>query len=581
MVRSASAAADGSYSGLSVDGLTAPFRLEACGIVDGAATCLYAVVAGAGTANITPLTHATVALALNAEPAIMFAASGAADAPAAAALTAQQDKLKAALADVLAKAGLGNIDFTTTAFHADRTGMDKVLDLVHVSTGAATANSTFVQLESLGGAGSVYLDKDTAAKKLTVSSAADVDLKGISSLFVKGLSNALSAADESTCAARLKAADILDPAFALELDEGIDASAATLPAMLCALAANNALLGAVVPDPALRDCDTLSIPGATVCNVGFAIVKGDLTFNADSIAVVQRGSAAWRLLGRESAYSIHVGSAIQRNTRVDLPGNPQTSYNQALTFDIAARDASGPTGVRAAKVYQHSLDGIGWDATPVVSMNLTDACIAQVQPHDRPRLGIVGELCGSGWLILGNSGAGAPAGSAATGDALIQNFYRRGRTVKVELFANVAATGTPVVVYRHVEGMAPLSAALPGYAWVELDDTSKTALAAYDGAAASFSATWARNTVVGVNGLSFCLTASCDGAGRAGDADIASGRTHQTVTLRTRPVGAAAFKELALYGRNSDQVSMQTNYVSCGAASVCADVGPAAPARPR
>ena len=570
VTRSTNASADGAYSGLSIAGLTAPFRLEACGLMDGSTSCFYGAVAQGGTANVTPLTHAVVALALNAEPASMFAATGGSDAPAAAAMTAQQDKLKTVLADVLAKAGLGSIDFTTTAFKADRTGMDKVLDLVHISTGSDTAgNTTFVQIESLGGAGSVYLDKSAAAPKLAVGVSADVDMRGISKVF-EGLSSALSAADKSSCVTRMAAADILDPAFALELDEGSEATAATFPAMLCELASQNGMLGATVPNPKLHDCDTSSVPGTTTCDAGFSIVKDAKSFDADSIALVLRPGASWRLVGRNSPYDIHVGAAIQRGVRVDLPGNTQTTYNQALTFDISGRSASGATGVRAAKVYQHSLDGIGWDATPVASLNLSDECIAAVRPGTRPRLGLVGDPCASTWRILGNSGSGAQAGSAALGDALIQNFYRRGRTVKVELYSNVGATGTPVVVYRRVSGMPPLSASLPAYAWVEMDAASKAALASFDGSAGSFNVGWARNTVVGVQGLSFCLTGYCEGiAGRAGEADVPFGHTSQVITLNTRPANAAAHKMVAIYGRNSDQVSVQTNYLSCGGRPMC------------
>lgn len=570
VTRSANATSDGAYSGLSIAGLTAPFRIEACGLMDGGTSCFYAVAAQGGTANVTPLTHAVVALALNAEPASMFAETGAADAPAAAAMTAQQDKLKTVLADVLAKAGLDSVDFTTTAFKADRTGMDKVLDLVHISTGSDTAGKTaFVQLESLGGAGSVYLDKSAAAPKLAVGASADVDMRGIAKVF-EGLSSALSAADKSSCVTRMTAADILDPAFALELDEGKVTTAAAFPAMLCEMASQNGMLGATVPNPTLHECDTSSVPGTTSCDVGFSIVKDEKAFDADSIALVLRPGAPWRLVGRTSPYDIHVGAAIQRGMRVDLPGDTQTTYDQALTFDISGRSASGPTGVRAAKVFQHSLDGIGWDATPVASLNLTDACIAEVRPGTRPRLGLVGDPCASTWLMLGNSGAGAQPGSAALGDTLIQNFYRRGRTVKVELYANVDATGTPVVVYRHISGMPPLSASLPTYAWVEMDAASKAALASFDGSAGSFNVGWARNTVVGVQGLSFCLTGYCEGlAGRAGEADVPFGHTSRTIPLNTRPANAAAFKLVAIYGRNSDQVNVQTNYLSCGGRPVC------------
>ena len=192
VVVSAAVAADGSYSGLALDGLSAPFSLQACGFVDGNYGCYYAVVGQGGTGNVTPLTNATVALALGADPAALFAANGASAPPSAAALDAQIAKLKAALGDLLAKAGVGAADFATTPFDADRTGMDKLLDAVKVSTGD-DGGKTFVQVEGKLGSGNAYLDPDSGSGALSAGSDLDVDLRGISHIFVDGLSHAIDA----------------------------------------------------------------------------------------------------------------------------------------------------------------------------------------------------------------------------------------------------------------------------------------------------------------------------------------------------------------------------------------------------
>jgi hypothetical protein len=54
-VASVPLARDGSYRGLTLDGLTAPFSLQACGFVDGRYGCQDGVIGADGTGNVTPL----------------------------------------------------------------------------------------------------------------------------------------------------------------------------------------------------------------------------------------------------------------------------------------------------------------------------------------------------------------------------------------------------------------------------------------------------------------------------------------------------------------------------------------------
>lgn len=71
----------------------------------------------------------------------------------------------------------------------------------------------------------------------------------------------------------------------------------------------------------------------------------------------------------------------------------------------------------------------------------------------------------------------AAIAAAAAGDQLIDNFYKRGRKVKVALYANVAATGTPVVLIKRVDGMPPKFAALASFPSMAAQATATTSAA--------------------------------------------------------------------------------------------------------
>jgi hypothetical protein len=568
LTRTGTAAPDGSYSGIDITGLVAPFSLQACGLVDANYTCFYSLVQQAGIANVTPITNALLALALASDPAGMFAPTTPTPLPSAADMEAQKTRLKSALAALLSKAGLADIDFATTPFSADRTGMDKVLDSVKISTGTDGAtNKSFVQLEGIIGAGNVFLDKNAVSGSLTASGDADVDLKGISGIFVQGMSFAIAAADQATCTSRMNAANIFDDAFSLNFDNNNQLSKTNAAQMICQLADINHLLGGVVANPLLRDCDFKTDVNRKICTVGFNIVNGENSFDGAELAIVLRPGADWKLLGRESPYEIHVSAAIQRTSRIDITDNsaPPT-YTRALSFDITGNDGSSATGIRAAKVYQRNLDGSGWETTPLVSLSLSDACIAQLQPGEKARLS-TGGSCGSSWLSLGDTIDGANA--AAAGDALIDNFYKRGRTVKLELFPNIAASGSPIVLIKRVEGVPPKYAALASFPWIEMDSTSKTALLGYDGLSASFNVAWDRNRTVSGKDITFCLAGDCQGNNRGGHEEILNGHTSQAIAMNHKPANAAAYKSVGIYGRNRDQLGVSSNYLSCGGRVSC------------
>ncbi len=559
---SGSAATDGTFSGLSVSGMTAPFRIEACGLVGGANTCYYSVVEKAGTANVTPLTHAAVSLALGQDAGAMFDPAASAAAPSEATLAAKKQNLLDALAPVLTAMGLPTtVDFASDSFAANRTGMDKLLDAVKITTGSDAAASgpasTFVQVEGNIGSGNVFIGSDGTKSGTIVADTKGlgVDMTGISTLFAT-MSSAIGAADVSACTTDMSG--IFDPLFRLKTDGGTPLTATTAASGICTMAslAAPSLLGGVVANPVIKDCD---LTGADkICSVGFDIVKGDAVFDGAELAVVQRsGSTAWALLGQTASDEIHIGAAVQRTLRVDIVDlNP--SYTRALSFDVSNFDGT----VHAAKVYQHDVAGTGWDTAPIATLDDSATCSAPI-----PRLTVVGSSCGSSWVSLDNFG-----GDLTGGDALIDAFYKRGRLVKVELFSDQAATHLSATFMKRVEGVPPKAAALSSVPWLELEGATKTALVGYDGATATFTASWAGNATVSPKDITLCLASNCSGTAMAGHSEVDgkhNGSTTKTLTWSPTPAGASAYKQISLYGRDREQMGVSSNFISCGGAASC------------
>ena len=91
------------------------------------------------------------------------------------------------------------------------------------------------------------------------------------------------------------------------------------------------------------------------------------------------------------------------------PATPRAApqYSRAFEFDIKGLAGTDPVGVRGAKVYQHSIDGLSWEPTPIAVLTLTDACIAQFGADEAPRLGLVSSQgCGSSGQSLDDGMSG-------------------------------------------------------------------------------------------------------------------------------------------------------------------------------
>lgn len=567
--------ANGKYANVTLTG-PAPYRIEACGYAGANYLCVYSVAAEGGTANVTPLTTATVLLASGQQPDALM--SGTAASLTTANVAAAQAQLRTGLAGVLTGAGVsGSIDFVSADLTAgSRTGYDGVLDAIGVSVGQDA--KPFVQITPRLGQGNLYLEQGSTSGTVTnTASAGSLNLAGLETLF-RNMSEALASASAcsstATGIARSLAAQVR-----MSMGDGDGAQgSAQVAEGLCGFFASGEdgktpMWGAKLLSPTLGRCDLSG--SAPVCAVSFVMqsAEGDVQALGGGMGVTQEGGV-WKFAGDLLPIEIHASAKAQRSQRIDT-ATPVYQYDRALAFEVAA-----VSGLACAKVSQKNADGaavtIGYykrhpGATGQRRLALWTADGQGWGPSLDPLVGATRSADDS-WI-------GLPEGTE--GDAVIRNFYRGGRSVNVALYSD-GACSTPFAIGGKssfevdVDGVPPVWASMPALPWPELDTASQGALrnlAIDAGTNASLTAAWSfARGPLGINGTTVCASrADCGqgGSGRLGESQLRPSARGTTVTLHNggNAVGKDDQKTLALYGRNGEGVDLQSNYSSCPASA--------------
>jgi len=222
-------ALDGSYS-IDVAGMTGPFLFRAAGTVGGRDIALVSAATSAdvgNTINITPFTDLIVANIAGVAAEQYFASNPSADKLNAAELSTATATLTERLKPVLDAMGVaGSFDLLRTAFKADRSGLDAVMDVVKVTVDPATAQATIknliTQAEIIDNlASKTDADKlpplssdDETALKTAVTDLGQIDIafKLINSYFASGI-------PAGTAQSNLRA--LFDPEF-LDYGQNLD-----------------------------------------------------------------------------------------------------------------------------------------------------------------------------------------------------------------------------------------------------------------------------------------------------------------------------------------------------------------------
>ena len=562
--------ADGHYANVPLTG-PAPYRLEACGYAGPNYLCVYSVASAAGTANVTPLTTATVLLAAGQSPDALM--TGTAPALTSDAITGAQQQLRTSLASVLASAGVGaSFDFVSGALDAgSRTGYDGLLDAVGVSVGQDV--NPFVQITPRLGTGNLYLEQNTTLGSVTAASgAATLQLSGLETLF-HDMSDAV--ASESACG---NSSTGLQRSMASNARFSAGDEAAVGPAdvaqALCGFFASGEdghtpMWGARFLSPTLGRCD---LDGAApLCAVSFVLQQsnGDIQPVGSGIAVTQE-AGVWKFVGDLLPIQIQASARAQRTRRIDTV-EPVVQYDRAFAFEVAA-----VPGLACARVSQRDADGnavtIGYykrhpGATDQQRLSLWTTDGAGNGASSNPAVGAT-RSADDTWI-------GLPQGN--DGDAVIRNFFRGGRSVSVSLYSDSACSTAFTVSGRsefdvEVEGVPPIWSAMPTLPWPELDASSSAALRALEidaDANGSLALAWTFSRgPLGLNGSTVCgsrATCGDGGSGRLGERSVSPSARSTTVSLHNSgpAVAAADDKTVALYGRNGEGLSLQSNYSSC------------------
>lgn len=181
--------ADGSYT-VDVAALTTPFLIWAEGTANGQTVRLYSTVQAAGkVANVTPATNLVMAMALGADPAVVYGAYGATSAPTAD-LPGAGDIITAAdvnalLASVFASLDMpANFNLMNGSFVADGSKFDSILDTVSFQVNSSDPANVTVTIADKASATTPYndnvsTDTDTPTE-LTAAEAAKIVAYGLS-----------------------------------------------------------------------------------------------------------------------------------------------------------------------------------------------------------------------------------------------------------------------------------------------------------------------------------------------------------------------------------------------------------------
>jgi hypothetical protein len=332
---------DGSYSIDFLSTLQLPVLLKAEGVSGGRPTVHFGVITSATdtTVNVTPVSTAVVAQVMQADPGVVFAA---ADTSKIALLTsAQVSATNVIFGNALSAArtaagitGSGALDFLNTPFSADKTGLDKLLDLVKIS----------VQPDR-----SVQLKNKTADGVTTVSSGGTVSgaLGTIGSIDTAGidiLGRAIQASFANGAAGwRNSSQSVLNLFSSSFLHGGNNASA-----LISDIAGQaDDMAGAeFLPAKILNCSNTGAFP---VCEVLYTVKYTDGGFEPFIFPASLEGGS-WKIYGDQAPVHTEYGAVVYRTIAGNNPAVTRSGFNITV-YDDAIIGGIGGTHVGYIKVW--------------------------------------------------------------------------------------------------------------------------------------------------------------------------------------------------------------------------------------
>lgn len=323
---------DGSYSIDFLSTLQLPVLLKAEGVSGGRSTVHFGVITSATdtTVNVTPVSTAVVAQVMQADPGVVFAA---ADTTKIALLTSSQvSATNLIIGNALSAArnsagisGSGALDFLNTPFSADKTGLDKLLDLVKIS----------IQPDR-----SVQLKNKTADGVATVSSGGTVSgaLGTIGSIDTAGidvLGRAIQATFQNASSWVNSTQSVLNLFSSNFLHGGEDRTA-----IIGSIARDaNDMVGTQFLPAKILNCSTTG--AFPVCEVLFTVKYTDGSFEPFIFPVISEGGS-WKIYGDQAPVHTEYGAVVSRTVQGNDAALTRSGFN--ITVYDGARIGATPVG---------------------------------------------------------------------------------------------------------------------------------------------------------------------------------------------------------------------------------------------
>lgn len=454
---------DGSYT-VSVQGLTAPLVLEAQD-PSGASNLLYSVVptlassnSASLTANVTPLTTAVAALmTASGNPADLLQSPSTVTPTN---VSHAESVLDQALSPILSANNVAStLDPIATAFTANQTGLDAVIDSVSVT---ASTKGTGLQITSLADPNSaIQLNSSTSVSTTLAAPSQPANyLASFQALIGQCMTDVQGGASITSDAACTKAID------AHYLNQGFSTPQARHPQPYVAGAK-------------LTGIKTLAmLPAGTIPNTTgpvalvyllYTNASGQPSFVSD---FVQQTANGWELIGNQEQYNLYIASFLGRLQYVDQADAANNRYESGLRFLIPTTvSVSGnSTVVGSARVTGPGLPTNGvWLVLSGGGAYLTFPATARTVPMYCPGLPVSTTCTMSEGTSSEYKWAWSPiSGSSVTVPSTSDYASQSGDTSTIQQFGAYTVTlfdpdqqqiGTPQTVINIAEIQAPQAGA--------------------------------------------------------------------------------------------------------------------------
>ena len=336
----------GNFNFNNVSSFTPPLMLQVKGSAAELNYVLHSLMAsapvqGTNTLNVTPATEAITTQTLGADPVAIFTDAAEIKNIDPAKLANTKAKLVAALKDAMVNLKINNVDVMSGKFAADKTGMDKLFDLIDFSSNSTNGEIKLTNKNTRASTTVTSKAKLAEVNKIVISKEeASFDLSGINK-FVQSFVNAVNNNDVSAID-RLLDKDYLHQGLSLEKAKN---SSSSNPSKISAAGY------------AIKKCD----PSTKVCSGAMNVKIVDTGITYPIYMPIKLGTdGQWRAYGDQAPFQIDFYTAYTHSELIDSNSKTVTDVRDSVGFNLnfSGNSCSNCNDKKyKSSVFEMSIDG--------------------------------------------------------------------------------------------------------------------------------------------------------------------------------------------------------------------------------